>query len=170
MESSQSNLFFNDSWILYFHDPDNSNWDIDSYIQIATISNIEDWVQLYQPLKDYWNRGMFFIMREHILPIWEDEHNRAGGCVSFKLWKNEVAPYWFEVVSKTLGEILLKDVHDWNSVCGISISPKRNYCISRIWVTDQSHGNTDLYNLTIPYYSKSMFKSHTENIEQDQHA
>ena len=47
MESSSSDLFFNDSWNLYFHDPDNSNWDIHSYILIATITNVEEWLQIY---------------------------------------------------------------------------------------------------------------------------
>lgn len=168
MENSSTDLFFNDSWNLYFHDPDNSNWDIDSYILIATITNVEEWLQIYHQIKDYWNRGMFFLMREHIKPIWEDENNCNGGCLSFKLWKNEVASHWFEMASKTLGEVLLSNKDDWSTVCGISISPKRNYCIARIWVGDSMHGNIELYDYHMPSYSKVMYKSHVDNIEQDQ--
>jgi hypothetical protein len=168
MEDSKSNLFFNDSWNLYFHDPDNSNWGIDSYILIATITNIEEWIQINQIMKDYWNRGMFFFMREHIKPVWEDENNCKGGCISFKIWKNEVSQHLFEIVSKILGETVLKNFQDWNNICGISISPKRNYCIARIWINDQTHGDIQLYNLTIPSYARTMFKSHVDNIEQDQ--
>ena len=168
MEDTRSPLFFNDSWNLYFHDPDNSNWDIHSYILIATITNSEEWIQVYQQVKEFWNKGMFFLMREHIQPIWEDEQNRQGGCLSFKLWKNEVPTHWFELGSKALGESLLKTVEDWTTICGVSISPKRNYCIARIWVSDQMHGDIDLYDLSIPNYSKLMFKSHVDNIEQDQ--
>jgi len=168
MESDSKDLFFNDSWNLYFHDPDNSSWDINSYILIASISNLEEWLQLYNQIKEYWNRGMFFLMREHIQPVWEDENNCNGGCLSFKLWKNEVAHNWFEIASKVLGEVLLKDTEDNQTICGVSISPKRNYCISRIWVSDTIHSNMDLYDYIIPSYSRVMYKSHVENIEQDQ--
>ena len=167
---SMEDQFLNDTWNLYFHDPDNSNWDIHSYILIATITNVEEWLQIYNQIKDFWNRGMFFLMREHILPIWEDENNRNGGCLSFKLWKNEVSQNWFELASKVLGETLLKDIEDWSTISGVSISPKRNYCIARIWVNDAMHGNIDLYNLMVPSYSKTMYKSHVENIENDQNA
>ena len=51
MEDTRSPLFFNDSWNLYFHDPDNSNWDIHSYILIATITTLEEWIQVYQQVK-----------------------------------------------------------------------------------------------------------------------
>ena len=31
--------------------------------------------------------GMFFIMKEGILPIWECAHNINGGCVSWKVYR-----------------------------------------------------------------------------------
>lgn len=168
MEAIDSNLFFNDSWNLYFHDPDNSSWDIESYILVATITNVEEWTQIYQLLKHHWNRGMFFLMREHIQPVWEDEYNREGGCISFKLWKTDVASYWMELASKALGEILLKQTSDWSSISGISISPKRSYCIARIWTRDLNHSDIHQYHYSIPNYARIMFKSHVDNIEQDQ--
>jgi hypothetical protein len=36
-----------------------------------------------------YSRGMFFIMREHILPLWEDESNKNGGCFSYKIYKDK---------------------------------------------------------------------------------
>lgn len=159
-----SDLFFNDSWSLYFHDPDNNNWDINSYISIATISTVEEWMQIYKQIKDFWNSGMFFLMREHIQPIWEDENNYNGGCISIKIWKSEAAENFFELTSKMLGETLLNDVDNWESICGISISPKRNYCIIRIWISDNMFSNIDLYNYNIPNYSKVMYKPHIDSI------
>ena len=167
MDVPDSPLFFNDSWNLYFHDPDNSQWDIQSYILLTTLTHAEEWIQIHQLLKPHWNKGMFFLMREHIQPVWEDENHREGGCISFKLWKNDVAESWMELVSKTLGETLLKDTMDWNSISGISISPKRSYCIARIWIRDPHHSDMELYNYTIPSYARTMYKSHVENIEQD---
>ena len=64
------------------------NWDANSYKFITTISSVEDFVNIYKSSKafeDLWLRGMFFIMREHIMPRWEDENNINGGCLSLKL-------------------------------------------------------------------------------------
>jgi hypothetical protein len=163
MEKQVSELFFNDTWNLYFHDPDNQNWEIDSYILLTTISTVEDWITAYQSFKDVFQKGMFFLMREYIQPIWEDENNRNGGCLSFKIWKNEVADIWFELGCKLLGETLLNDKNKWDKLCGISISPKRSYCIGRIWIGDTSIVNTENYNMVLPNYSKILYKSHIDN-------
>lgn len=163
--ASMEDQFLNDTWNLYFHDPDNSNWDMESYVLLSTISTVQDWVQLHTSFKEVWNKGMFFLMREYIQPIWEDEHNKQGGCISFKLWKNEVSDYWFELTSKMIGEVLLKQDKqlEWQKISGISISPKRSYCIARIWLYNDLLKEGDYYNLQIPSYSKVMYKSHMEN-------
>ena len=159
-----NDLFLNDSWSLYFHDPYNNNWDIDSYIPLTTISSVSDWLNVHNDINKNWSKGMFFIMREHIMPIWEDEHNHNGGSISIKFDKDELIDNWFEIISKTIGETLLKNREDWESVCGISVSPKRNFCIARIWVNDSTFGNINLYDINIPKYSKVLYKPHIENV------
>lgn len=158
-------IFFNDSWNLYFHDPDNNNWDIDSYVLLSSVSSIQDWIRISESFKQVWNKGMFFLMREYIQPIWEDENNKHGGCISFKIWKNEVADYWFELGSRALGETLLTDNQkiNWQMISGISISPKRNYCIARIWLKQDTIKESANYSIQLPSYSKVIYKSHTDN-------
>lgn len=162
--------FLNDTWNLYFHDPDNSNWDMDSYVLLATIGSVHDWVKVFGSFKDVWSKGMFFLMREYIQPVWEDENNKQGGCISFKLWKNEVADNWFELAGKVLGEVLLKKGKEehWKKISGISISPKRSYCIARIWLFNDTLKESNVYDLQIPSYSKIMYKSHTENKDYEE--
>lgn len=163
METEQ---FLNDTWNLYFHDPDNQNWEIESYVQLTTISTVHEWIQLHNSLGSVWHKGMFFLMREHIQPIWEDKHNKNGGCLSIKVWKTEVADFWFELGSRLLGEMLASE--KWSNICGISISPKRSYCIARIWVSDSSMSHSHLYSLMLPGYSKVLYKSHIENKDYEQ--
>jgi len=158
--SDAKDIFLNDTWAFYFHDPNNDNWEIDSYILLARISTIYEWITLFNSMRDLWHKGMFFLMREHIQPIWEDEHNKSGGCLSYKLWKNEVIESVFELGSLLLGESLSKH---WESVCGISISPKRSYCIARIWISDCIHSDETLYRVTLPPQTKFLFKTHNEN-------
>lgn len=168
--TSMEDQFLNDTWNLYFHDPDNSNWSIDSYIPLATISSMHDWIKVFHSFKDVWNKGMFFLMREYIQPIWEDENNKHGGCISFKLWKNEVVENWFELTGKVLGEVLLKKHKEdqWKKISGVSISPKRSYCIARIWIYNETLKDNQSYDLQIPSYSKVMYKSHTENKDYEE--
>lgn len=156
-------MFLNDTWKLWFHDPNNESWNDDSYVELATLSSIDDVVQVCNAFKDLWSKGMFFMMREHIKPVWEDEHNANGGCFSYKAMKPEAARMWFEIVSIATGETLVvpdKRNEHWEKVCGISISPKRTYCIIRIWISDKTWGDPSLYTIKPPAYTSMMFKTH----------
>jgi hypothetical protein len=103
-------------------------------------------------------------MREHIMPRWEDENNKNGGCFSFKINKNELHEKLFEITSMILGETLGKNDIVSNSINGISISPKKNYHIIRIWIKTNNNLLKENFNLTIPSYSTLMYKSHLESI------
>ena len=158
--SEETDIFLNDTWSLYFHDPDNSNWGIESYILISTISSVHDWLKIFEHFKDEWHKGMFFLMREHIQPIWEDKHNSNGGCISFKIWKNELKDSWFELSSKILGETLLNKeyINNWENICGVSISPKRKFCIARIWLSNDTNIYHENYNFNFPLYTSTLYK------------
>jgi translation initiation factor 4E len=159
-----ANNYLNDVWSLYFHDPYDMNWDGNSYKFISTISSVEDFTNIYKTFNDLWSRGMFFIMREHITPRWEDENNRDGGCFSFKILKNDLESKWFEICSMILGESLgINDIVSEN-INGISISPKKNYHIVRIWIKNNNKTKKEFYNFNIPNYSTLMYKTHSENI------
>ena len=49
--SEETDIFLNVTWSLYFHDPDNSNWGIESYILISTISSVHDWLKIFEHFK-----------------------------------------------------------------------------------------------------------------------
>lgn len=159
-----SDNYFNDVWSLYFHDPYEMKWEPNSYKFITTISSVDDFVEIYKTFNDLWSRGMFFIMREHITPRWEDDNNKNGGCFSFKINKTEVIDKLFEITSLVLGETLGKTDVISNNINGISISPKKNYHILRIWIKTNQNISKDNYNFQIPSYSTLMYKSHLDSI------
>jgi hypothetical protein len=149
-------------WTFYFHDPNNSNWEISSYIVVEKIKTVNEWIQVFHSFKNVWNKGMFFLMKETIQPIWEHEYNKNGGCMSFKLWKTEVNDCWLDLTGKLITNSLLKEGSS-DKISGISISPKRNYCIVRIWLIDSVLSDAGLYNISVPSYSKIIYKSHSDN-------
>jgi hypothetical protein len=156
--------YLNDVWCLYFHDPYDMNWENNSYKFITTISSVQDFINVYKAFKNLWVSGMFFIMREHIMPRWEDDNNKNGGCFSFKINKDEILDKLFEITSQILGETLGKNDIISSNINGISISPKKNYHIIRIWIKSNSNINKDNYNLSLPSYSTLMYKSHLDFI------
>lgn len=154
-------IFLHDCWTLYFHDPDNNEWNEKSYKVINTVSTVQDWVNIDKSFSELWQDGMFFLMREHILPLWEDKHNASGGCLSFKVNKPEAKEYWFQLASKVLGEVLAKSPDKSDTICGVSISPKRHFCILRIWLSSPDTQADELH-LEAPHYSQVIYKSHME--------
>lgn len=154
--------YLNDIWSFYFHDPIDHNWELKSYVFIKNISSVNDFVELFSVFKDLFNSGMFFIMREHITPRWEDENNITGGCFSFKLNKFLLHDKLFEICSQMLGETLGKTDDLSLNINGISITPKKNYYIVRIWIKDNKYASFNNYNIAVPKFSTLMYKNHSE--------
>lgn len=155
-------MYLNDIWSIYFHDPFEHNWDIKSYKFICTINSVEEFTQIYSIFNPLFAKGMFFIMREHITPRWEDEFNKNGGCFSFKLNKFNLQEKFFELSSQILGETIGKTALFSSNVNGISVSPKKNYYIMRIWIKDNKYASSVNYNISVPKYSTLMYKNHSE--------
>lgn len=155
--------FFQESWCLYFHDPADESWDFaTSYKPLGTIASMRDFLEVHAAFKHLWSKGMFFLSREHIMPIWEDPHHRRGGCLSFKAMRNEVPAVWWDLTARLVGETLMRKSGSAERITTVSISPKRSYCVLRIWVAEDSLQHPDLYNLAVPSYSSLLYKPHVE--------
>lgn len=165
--AEQDDIFLNDIWTLWYHNPDDNDWSEASYIRLCDMSSVNDVVHVYKAYKELWHNGSFFIMREHVKPMWEDPQNRHGGCMSFKIMKYDIVTIWFEIIAKILGESFIIQSERskiWNKISGISISPKRSYCICRIWISEKEYGEPQWYDMSIiPTYTQLLFKAHNEN-------
>ncbi len=156
--------FLNDNWILYFHDPFDSNWSKDSYKEICRIDTIEKFWQITSLLEDKIEIGMFFLFREHIFPLWDDSYNAEGGALSMKILKIDGFQCWIDTAVKLLSENLLKD--DINKelteeINGISISPKKTFCIIKIWVKSKNLSEPANFKIIEKYHGKLLFKQHS---------
>ena len=152
------------SWKLWFHSPSNPDWSVESYGEILTIDNVQLCKTICEKhlTENLITSCMFFVMKNDIKPVWEDENNKNGGCFSFKLQNKIVHNSWNMLIFKVLGETLFAD-HDIQShVNGLSISPKKYFCIIKIWMKDCDH--TDISELNCPEIpmESCMFKKHQE--------
>lgn len=141
-ESSEWNTRY--PWTLWFHSVSDNNWDIDSYNKLFTINNLCD----YEILKDcikkiHLQNCMLFLMKDNILPIWEDPENINGSSLSFKILGKDVVKSWTDIILYTITEdINLNENHNIN---GLSISPKKEFNIIKIWTKDSVNKYSDLY-------------------------
>ena len=138
----------NKEWTIWSHLPHDTNWTEDSYKKLMDITYVEEIISLYETISDKLIKNcMLFIMRRGIKPIWEDPQNREGGCFSFKINNKNIIPIWKRLTYALLGENISKNADFRNNVNGITISPKKNFCIIKIWLKDCKINNNDDINL-----------------------
>jgi hypothetical protein len=106
---------------------------------------------------------MLFMMREGIKPTWEDPKNRNGGCFSYKVSNKNVYKVSKELSYVVVGNTISKQLSYVNCVNGITISPKKNFCIIKIWMSDCSNQNPSVVTTDLKGLSPQgcLFKKHT---------
>ena len=153
----------NSTWILWYHMPSDKNWGKESYIKVYEITTIEDYWRIYNHLSpQHFENGMYFLMRKDIFPLWEDAQNRNGGCWSLKIDKKTIYKSWTELSIALLGETLMQEEKNYIYINGITVSPKKGFCILKIWNSDKNKSDVSLLRHDIPYINlgKSIYKAH----------
>ena len=125
-----------------------NDWSINSYKQIYSFNTLEELIKLNNFINNsILTNLMIFYMKDNIKPIWEDENNKNGGSFSYKISNNLLDNVWKNIVFALIGNTLSEDENILKNINGISISPKKNYCIIKLWLTDIiNFKNTSIYN------------------------
>ena len=133
-----------DNWTMWAHLPHDTDWSLSSYKKIITLETIEDSLMLFENFPEVMIKNcMLFLMRNGIQPTWEDDNNRAGGCFSYKINNKNVAYCWKNLSYVLLGETLAKP-EICKCINGITISPKKNFCIIKIWLANCDYQSPDI--------------------------
>lgn len=163
--SSNMETFHNlsDNWTLWAHLPHNTDWSLKSYIPIHTFTTVEEAIAVTESLPGpLVENCMLFMMRQGVNPIWEDPKNRDGGCFSYKVLNKNVAKAWSELTYRVIGGSISSGTPFVNSVTGITISPKKNFCIIKIWMTNCNHQNPNVVAPVKGLQAQGcLFKKHT---------
>jgi len=114
-----------DEWNLYYHDPNDTNYAEESYINLLTIKTANDFWDIFEVIKkEKWTTGMFFLMRKGYRPLWDAPENAKGGIWTKKVDGSESYDIFLDCMIHVLAEQLLK--HNNECIVGVSISPKTN--------------------------------------------
>ena len=130
------------SWILWNHKLNDNNWKNNSYKNIFEINNLYDYkfLENIMTLQNLQNT-MFFLMRKDIFPTWEDPDNRDGCCASFKVPLKDIRNIWIQLVIDIISENIHIDKNKYDVINVISIAPKKEFNIIKIWF------KTDIQNI-----------------------
>lgn len=159
--------FLNDTWSLFFHDPNDVSWAHDSYTRIADVGTVEEFWKIFDHIAPHAHEGIWFCFREHVFPCWDDPGNIKGGCLSIKVAKADTEKVLQEICVRMLGESLL--VPEFADKChmvnGVSVSPKRSFCIVKIWLGSADIGDIRHFQLgNVAYDGDVFYKNNTDNI------
>lgn len=123
-------------WKMWSHLPHDPNWSLQSYSLLNTLTTVEQTIATVNVLPENMVKGcMLFVVRDGIAPMWEDPHNIGGGYFSYKIYNKNVCEVWRDVVYSLVGETLSQNSKCMNSITGVEISPKKNFCIIKIWMS-----------------------------------
>jgi hypothetical protein len=127
----------NQRYTLYYHNPTSTDWSPLSYKRIYQIDDAEEyWYIIQNGVKELITTAMFFLMREDIFPLWDSPDNIRGSSISMKVTVADTYKLWNIIVAKLLTGTLSTNNELVN---GISVSPKKNFCIIKIWLNYNPH-------------------------------
>lgn len=132
-----NHLKLSHKYILWSHDIFNKDWTLSSYSNLLTISDVSQFWKLFNNFDKMGIKyNHFFLMKEGINPTWEDIANRNGGICSFRVELNKSIEVWEELNIRMMCHTLNDNDDDIN---GISICPKNNWAIIKIWNRDKNN-------------------------------
>jgi len=137
-----SNFKLKHKWVLWFHKINDNQWNLESYQRVCEVDTYNDLVFLISTLKNI-TAGMFFLMKDGINPVFEDVNNKDGGYWSLRVNKKDSVDYWNKLIYYICFEnITISDEYE-TKINGLTISPKINNCIFKIWTSDYKFMKTD---------------------------
>ena len=153
------NYNLNNEWVIYFHDFMDTNWNRESYEKLVSIDNVVDFWTIFNIIKEKLSVGMFFFMKKNIFPKWDDNENTKMSYVSIKILKTNASFFMEKILMHLMTDTLY--TNNPQLINGLSISPKKNFCICKIWINsvDDVHKNIDLYNIPDDYHGECLFNN-----------
>jgi hypothetical protein len=147
-------------WVVWGHLQHDTTWSLDSYTKICTLTYAEELLELIHLLPDKLiTNYMLFIMRDGIDPMWEDENNKNGGCFSYKVDNKYVKDIWTDLACSILGNSISSELI-CNSITGLSVSPKKSFCILKIWMSSCKYQDASIMNIKQLKSINCIFKKH----------
>jgi hypothetical protein len=143
-ETDGKNNYLNSQWTIWAHRNDCEDWTVSSYKHIYSVDSIGTFWEFFNNFQKIDKEdNQYFIMRNKIKPIWEDNNNRKGGICSLKMDcydRNNKTDIGSEIMIclciLIMNETFIKENSEIN---GISYSVKNRSIYIKIWTKEYSN-------------------------------
>lgn len=150
-------------WTFWYHEHDTKNWSKESYKHIQKNWTAEQIWGIFKLLDiKHLTNGIFFLMKGDIFPDWKSPENINGGFWSFKIDSNpknksimDILKIW---ITYLIAEKLIKFDDTNINVQGLSLSPKNNHFVLKIWIKEKKNvKNSKIFDDNLPYVNSCKF-------------
>jgi hypothetical protein len=149
------------TWVLWYHDPNNNDYSLESYIKISSVSTVAEFWSLIDGIsQDTWEAGMFFFMRDGYRPLWDAPENSKGGAWSKRIDAVDTHRIFVDCMVHSIANNFLTKYKE--AVVGVTLSPKGQFHIIKIWNTTTAVCDRKLFNpsLMMKNADDIAFKAH----------
>jgi len=141
-------------WVLWYHDPENKDYSIKGYIKVADFTTLHQFWSVIDTIpKEAWECGMYFFMRKGLTPLWEAPEHNNGGAWSKKIDAVQAHTSFVDLMVHCITNELLIDRKE--TLAGISISPKGQFHIIKLWNTTTTVSDKKYLNSNLTYFKVS---------------
>jgi hypothetical protein len=148
-------------WSVFFHDYEDPNWNHESYEKLASITTVVEFWTIFEILKPKLQSGMFFFMKDPLFPRWDaDSDIQPYSFMSIKVLKTKVESFAEHIFTRLFAECLHTSHPE--VVKGVSVSPKKHFCIFKIWLHEQNYETVvrdeKLYDIPRTYHGSLIYR------------
>ena len=144
-EMPGDSMKLNSKWTIWIHDNEDTDWSVGSYRAIYEIDSVGK-MWRFLNVFDNLNKTVrqYYIMREGITPIWEDNNNKEGGICSIMMENNRnvsnlsgniCVDTFISILCLVMNETFVINNMDINGLC---YSVKQKYALIKLWVKNFS--------------------------------
>lgn len=154
-------------WSLWYHLTTNNDWSLNGYTKIADFNYLEDAISIINTIDENIITGIcLFVMKNDITPLWEDKRNKNGGAFSYRITNKFVFETFRDLLYVLVGETVSESLAFNSNICGITLSPKKNFCVVKVWMSNKDFQNPNLITDKVKNLnpSSALFKIHDEKL------
>ena len=154
---NKEDIDLNTQWNVWYHHS-MDDWTIKGYRKIFDIKTVNDFWKFFNNINCIGgiNNLHFFLMRDGITPIYEDQKNRNGGVWSMLTQPNKSYELWENIAVKMIGETL---INESMTITGLSINLKNGIPVIKIWNNDKSKNSVSFLPI-LPHLSSEIVYRH----------
>lgn len=124
------------NWTIWFHHIDSEDWGASSYRKLGTFGSVEDFWSYINNMEELVLSGdMLVLMKEPMIPVWEEEGNRNGGTIRFFRIIDDIYEVFQNLCMGLVGRTLFSDDSQIDWINGFSVVRKNDSCVFKLWTS-----------------------------------